>query len=71
MKNIKLVVDKYTQFISAMSHDLTELMKLDNGLLKMTRERDMTEQGGGKWEGPDIRVSKQTSSGTQYTKRKK
>lgn len=71
MKNIKLVVDKYTQFIGAMSHDLTELMKLDNGLLKMTRERDMTEQGGGKWEGPDIRVSKQTSSGTQYTKRKK
>lgn len=71
MKNIKLVVDKYTQFIGAMSHDLTELMKLDNGLLKMTRERDMTEQGGGTWEGPDIRVSKQTSSGTQYTKRKK
>lgn len=71
MKNIKLVVDKYTQFIGAMSHDLTELMKLDNGLLKMTRERDMTEQGGGKWEGPDIRVNKQASSGTQYTKRKK
>ena len=71
MKNIKTVVDKYTQFISAMSHDLTEIMKIDNGLLKLTRERDMTEQGGGKWEGPDIRVNAQKQSGTQYTKRKK
>lgn len=71
MKNIKTVVDKYTQFISAMSHDLTEIMKIDNGLLKLTRERDMTEQSGSKWEGPDIRVNTQKQSGTQYTKRKK
>ena len=71
MKDIKTVVDKYTQFISAMSHDLTEIMKIDNGLLKLTRERDMTEQSGGKWEGPDIRVNNQKQSGTQYTKRKK
>ncbi len=71
MTNIKKVVEKYTQFINAMMHDLNEIMKLDNGLLKLTRERDLKEQSGETWEGPDIRVNKPAPQGTQYTKRKK
>lgn len=70
--NMSTVIKTYNQFISAMSHDLTQILKLDNGLLKLTRERDMTEQSGGKWEGEDIRVApKQAPQGPQYTKRKK
>ena len=70
--NMTEVIKKYNQFISATSHDLNQIMKLDNGLLKMTRERDMTEQGGGKWEGPDIRVNPKTQpQDPKYTQMKK
>ena len=56
-ENMSKVINKYNQFISAIAHDMTKIMKLDNGLMQMTRERDMTEQGGGTWEGPDVRVN--------------
>lgn len=70
--NMTEVIKKYNQFISATSHDLNQIMKLDNGLLKMTRERDMTEQSGGKWEGPDIRVNPKTQpQDPKYTQMKK
>lgn len=55
---MKMIVDKYNEFVRAMAHDLKTLIKLDNGILNMTRERDIAEQTGGKWEGEDIRVSK-------------
>lgn len=56
-KAMDVIVSKYNEFIKAMAHDLKVILSLDNGLLKMTRERDMTEQSGGKWEGEDIRTS--------------
>ena len=71
-ENMTKVIKTYNQFIGAMSHDLTQILKLDNGLLKLTRVRDMTEQSGNKWEGEDIRVApKKAPEGPQYTKRKK
>lgn len=70
--NMSKVINKYNQFISAIAADMTQIIKLNNGLLEMTRERDMTEQSGGKWEGPDVRVSPKTQpQGTKYTKVKK
>lgn len=57
VSGMKLIVDKYNQFIKAMAHDLKIVLSLDNGLLKMTQERDMAEQHGGKFEGPDVRTS--------------
>lgn len=66
------VITKYRQFLSAVTSDMEQIIKLDNGLLKLTRERDMTEQSGNKWEGEDIRVApKKAPAGPQYTKRKK
>lgn len=70
--NMSAIVKKYNQFISAMGHDLSTIIKLDNGLLKMTRERDISEQNGGSWDGPDVRVNpKAPQQGTQYTKKRK
>lgn len=56
LDGMKLIVEKYNQFIKAMASDLNTIIKLDNGLLAMTRMRDSTEQSGGKWEGEDIRT---------------
>lgn len=71
VEGMKTVVNRYNQFIKAMAHDLKVMLTLDNGLLKMTRERDATEQTGGKWEGADVRVSPKPNQGVQYTKRKR
>lgn len=60
VKNMKIIVNYYNKFISAIGHDMNAMLKLDQGLLAMTRERDSVEQSGGKWEGPDVR----TTSGT-------
>lgn len=59
---MKLIVSKYNEFIKAMAHDLKVIIRLDNGLLALTRERDTTEQSGGKWDGPDIRTTNGTMS---------
>jgi hypothetical protein len=71
VEGMKTIVNRYNQFIKAMAHDLKVMLTLDNGLLKMTRERDATEQTGGKWEGADVRVSQKPNQGVQYTKRKR
>lgn len=68
--NLSDIVKKYNQFISAMAHDLNTIIKLDNGLLQMTRERDIAEQHNGSWEGPDVRVNPKTNQDPKYTKRK-
>ena len=60
VNGMKLVVAKYNEFIKAMAHDLKVIISLDSGLLKMTQDRDKAEQNGGKYEGPDIRVSSNT-----------
>lgn len=69
--NMSIVIKKYNQFINAMAHDLNTIIKLDNGLLKMTRERDIAEQNGGSWDGPDVRVNPVAPQGKQYTKKRK
>lgn len=57
VKYMEQVVKHFNILINAMSHDINVLLKLDNGLLAMTRERDRVEQTGGTWEGPDVRTS--------------
>jgi hypothetical protein len=71
VEGMKVIVNRYNQFIKAMAHDLKVMLTLDNGILKMTRERDATEQTGGKWEGDDVRVSQKPDQGVQYTRRKR
>lgn len=71
VEGMKVIVNRYNQFIKAMAHDLKVMLTLDNGLLKMTRERDAIEQTGGKWEGDDVRVSQKPDQGVQYTRRKR
>ena len=66
-----LIVGKYNQFIKSMAHDLKVILSLDNGILKMTRERDATEQSGGKWEGPDVRASNTQNNQNQFSKTNK
>ena len=69
---IKVVINKFNQFISCMAHDLKECTRIDSDLIKLTRERDAAEQNGQKWEGADIRVNTQTQpTGPQYAKQKK
>lgn len=68
VEGMKTIVNRYNQFIKAMAHDLKVMLTLDNGILKMTRERDATEQTGGEWEGDDVRVSQKPEQGVQYTK---
>lgn len=71
VEGMKVIVNRYNQFIKAMAHDLKVMLTLDNGILKMTRERDAIEQTGGKWEGDDVRVSQKPDQGVQYTRRKR
>ena len=64
VKNMRLVVNYFNKFISAIGHDMNAMLKLDQGLLAMTRERDSVEQSGGTWEGPDVRTTQGTATYT-------
>ena len=64
-EGLKLIVSKYNEFIKAIAHDLKVILKLDNGLLKLTHERDAAEQSGDKWKGPDIRVPEPNNKKTK------
>ena len=71
VKNMKLVVNYFNKFITAIGHDMNTMLKLDQGLMEMTRQRDTVEQTGGKWEGPDVRTTQGTAiynSQGQHTK---
>jgi len=57
IEKMKTIVNKYSQFIKCMAHDLSSILKLDNGLLELTRQRDKVEQTGGTWTGRDIRAN--------------
>ena len=48
VKDMEIIVKKYQEFISCMAHDLKVMVKIDSGMLKQTRERDMAEQNGTK-----------------------
>jgi len=61
VKNMKLVVNYFNKFITAIGHDMNTMLKLDQGLMEMTRQRDTVEQTGGKWEGPDVRTTQGTA----------
>ena len=68
---MKLVVNYFNKFITAIGHDMNTMLKLDQGLMEMTRQRDTVEQTGGKWEGPDVRTTQGTAiynSQGQHTK---
>jgi hypothetical protein len=67
VKNMKVVVNYFNKFITAIGHDMNTIIKLDNGLLAMTRERDSVEQSGGKWTGADIRTSQSTATADNTT----
>lgn len=67
VKNMKVVVNYFNKFITAIGHDMNTIIKLDNGLLAMTRERDSVEQSGGKWTGADIRTSRSTATADNTT----
>lgn len=64
-EGMKIIVSKYNEFIKAIAHDLKVILKLDNGLLKLTHERDAAEQSGDKWKGPDIRVPEPNNKKTK------
>ena len=66
---MKVITDRYNQFIKGMAHDLKVIISMDNGLLEMTRKRDQVEQSGQKWDGPDIRANEQTpNDNNKYSK---
>ena len=73
VNDIKIVVDYYNKFIACIAHDLKVIFSFDNGLLKITREREQTEQAGGTWEGPDIKSDGNMTQSTpnKYAKQKK
>lgn len=58
---MKVVVEYYNKFLTAIAHDLHVIYTFDNGLLKLTRTREQTEAAGGKWEGPDITTNGSTA----------
>lgn len=54
-----------------MTHDLNTVMKLDNGILEMSRNRDRIEQTGGQWTGPTSNPSVQAKTNSnKYVERK-
>ncbi len=67
VKNMKIIVNYFNKFITAIGHDMNVMLKLDNGLLAMTRQRDTLEQSGGNWEGPDVRTTKSTATSDNTT----
>lgn len=54
---MKIITNKYNEFIKGMAHDLKVIISLDNGILQMTRDHDMANQTGKKYDGPDVRTS--------------
>lgn len=68
------IVGFYNKIVSALSHDMNVILKLNTGLLEMTRQRDKVEQNGGEWTGADIRTDNSMSKPTNspvYVKKKK
>ena len=70
---MKIIVDKYGKFIACMAHDLKVILTFDDGILGTTQKRDSTEQSGGKWDGPDVRVQQgnQAPPPNKYANKKK
>ena len=61
----------YNTILGAMTHDLNTVMKLDNGILEMSRNRDRIEQTGGQWTGPTSNPSVQAKTNSnKYVERK-
>lgn len=58
---MKVVVEYYNKFLTAIAHDLHVIFTFDNGLLKLTRTREQTEAAGEKWEGPNITTNGSTA----------
>lgn len=57
-ENLKVITNAYKQFITAIAHDISELLKLDKRVLELTNKRDAADKNGTKIDGPDIRVNK-------------
>ena len=70
---LKTIVDKYGKYIACMAHDLKVIYSFDDGILKMTQDRDSTTQSGGTWTGDDIRVQQgnQAPPPNRYANKKK
>lgn len=70
---LKTIVDKYGKYIACMAHDLKVIYSFDDGILKMTQDRDSITQSGGTWTGDDIRVQQgnQAPPPNRYANKKK
>lgn len=51
VKNISIVVKGYNTIIKALNADLNTMLKIDNGVLEMTKAHDEADRNGQQWDG--------------------
>ena len=51
VKNISIVVKGYNTIIKALNADLNTMLKIDNGVLEMTKAHDEADRNGQHWDG--------------------
>ena len=59
VEQIKFVINKFTQYITCMAHDLNKALLIDKEVIEQTRARDLNEQH------PEIAKQKQNESNNQ------
>ena len=66
VKNMKIIVQRYNEYIRCMAYDTNQILKLNNGLKDITQKHDTADAKGEKYEGKDIRTKNELGSPTQY-----
>ena len=63
---MKIIVQRYNEYIRCMAYDTNQILKLNNGLKDITQKHDTADTKGEKYEGKDIRTKNELGSPTQY-----
>lgn len=70
VKNMKIIVGRYNEYIKCMAYDTNQILKLNNGLRELTEKHDASDSKGEKFEGKNIHTSNGLTSpvDNRYTK---
>ena len=66
VKNMKIIIQRYNEYIRCMAYDTNQILKLNNGLKDITQQHDTADSKGEKYEGKDIRTKNELGSKPQF-----